>query len=333
MKEVGLICCLISLHMAWRIRLLIWGTSLIAAWNWSVLAVLGMLTLALVRFLPSATAQLGSDLPDYLVSTLLLTPLVSVLGARMPAGRAWSVFVVLPLVIVLCWPALSEAWNMRNPAPIDVGTPASLGFLLVLVMAYGNYFGSGNTTAATLYAAGIMIRMWPVTGWRPMIALEPHQAILLTDGLPAAAAFLGYSRICKLHKMPASTHAQAANRLWLTFRDLFGIVWAKRVMDRMNLFATREQWAVLLTLDGFTEPQPEHQAKSNDHKKTSTTDALPSEQTANIERQMPDTSSTLHRPMTVLCWLLTRFASESWLKTWTRDLFPTENHDLKEMQI
>ena len=330
MKLVGLVCCLTCLLVVWQVRSMVRGTSLIAAWNWALLAITGMTTLAVARFLPSADAHLESHLPDYLIATLLLTPLVSVLGARMPAGRAWSVFVVLPLVVVLCWPAFSEAWNMRTLSPVNLGTPAALGFLLVLLMAFGNYFGSGNTGAAILYAAAIVIRMWPITGWPSPVSVGWHLRILFTDGLPVAAACLGYFRILNLQNMPVSSQAQAANRLWLIFRDLFGIVWAKRVMDRMNLFASREQWNILLTLDGFTEPSPPHGPDSASQEKKLQNALDSSEHPTKRQRQASEINTTLQRPVTVLCWLLTRFAGESWLSTWTAQFFSSEKCDLRD---
>ena len=54
-------------------------------------------------------------------------------------------------------------------------------------------------------------------------------------------------------------------RVWNDFREMFGIVWMKRAMDRINEeFAEREQWPARLGPDGLewsetpTEEQRRH---------------------------------------------------------------------------
>jgi hypothetical protein len=45
------------------------------------------------------------------------------------------------------------------------------------------------------------------------------------------------------------------DRIWFDFLDQFGIVWARRIQDRINEMARREKWSVRLELDGFVDDQ------------------------------------------------------------------------------
>ena len=277
-----------------------------------------------MRVLPGFNGALNSGLPDYLIAILMLSPLVCILGARMPGGRAWSGFVVLPMVVVLSWPVLSQSWNMRGTEAIQTGTPAALGFVLVLLMGYGNYFGTANTLSATLYASAILCRMWPSAGWS-----TAGPPLFVTETLPVLAGLMLHHRIHCLGQWPVKSRLQSANRLWVTFRDLFGIVWAKRVMDRMNLFSVRESWRVSLSLDGFVLAEPfefERSIAPNGSLTGLTED--PSSGSPSLISNQPEsteasgilsvnatesiTDEQIERPLYVLCWLLSRFADECW---------------------
>ena len=41
------------------------------------------------------------------------------------------------------------------------------------------------------------------------------------------------------------------DRLWFDFFDTFGIVWGRRIQDRVNFIASKENWPSRLELDGF----------------------------------------------------------------------------------
>ena len=72
------------------------------------------------------------------------------------------------------------------------------------------------------------------------------------------------------------------------FRDLFGVVWARRILDRVNNVACQEGWPVRLHFDGL--------ASADDPSKPV---ELTPEQSARIE--------------SVLRWLLRRFVDPEWI--------------------
>ena len=57
--------------------------------------------------------------------------------------------------------------------------------------------------------------------------------------------------------------------LWLDFRDWFGILWTRRVMERLNQTAETEQLSARLSLDGLvwndsvTEPERQETQEKN----------------------------------------------------------------------
>jgi hypothetical protein len=77
------------------------------------------------------------------------------------------------------------------------------------------------------------------------------------------------------------------DRLWNDVRDLFGIVWAKRLMDRVNDAAAQHAWPVRLGLDGFVPHDP----------------SVPVVVEARVEAEIEH----------VLRWLLRRFADAEWI--------------------
>ena len=138
------------LYVAWqvqRLRTVTHATTAAGARRWAVAAVIACLVTAACRLdVLSVTARTAS-LMQYLSAVLLLTPLVYMLGARRPGILAWPWFVILPLIIILQWPAVSELLGDNSTDAIRIPSPTVLGFLLVLLMGSGNYFGTACTAS------------------------------------------------------------------------------------------------------------------------------------------------------------------------------------------
>ncbi len=192
----------------------------------------------------------------YWTAVMSLVPPIAVLGAKRPGSEAWSWFVLVPLVLVLGWPALT-VWTIHGPGALRVETPVLIGFVLVLVMGCGNYLSTRLAIPALLYALSVVL------------VLAPCATVSAGNGMPAAwgrvAGVLcllfavGWGRL--ILRRPALA-ANGPNRVWHDFREMFGIVWMKRAMDRINEeFAEREQWPARLGSDGleWTETPTEEQ--------------------------------------------------------------------------
>jgi hypothetical protein len=250
------------------------GLTAASALSWALLACCVMIGAITVRFSERVPVGYVSCL-HYLGATLMLTPLVDILGARKPGHRVWPWFVVCPMILVLQWPVVSHLMSEQATTHFDLPIPTLMGFLLVLIMGAGNYFGTANTATCLIGAAGIILFVLPLSNWSNW----PGDGMVL-----AGSVCLTLSVLLAEGRLKSSGSSVGHERLWLDFRDTYGLVWARRVMDRINQFADREKWNVVMTLDGF---RPTSDAAADD--------------------------GTHQRPVEVLRWVLRRFASETFL--------------------
>ena len=187
------------------------------------------------------------DLGWYFAAVVLLCPGIAVLGARRPGASVWAFFVLLPLVLVLMWPAVASFQVARPAEPIEIEVPALVGFGLVLIMSGGNYFGTRYTMSMFYYAGAIVLLVVPMSVATPDFFLERS-----TSRFIASLGFLlAISETNRRSKAEADDEISLLDVLWFDFMDSFGMVWAKRVMDRVNESARREKWAMHLELHGF----------------------------------------------------------------------------------
>lgn len=304
---IVLVFALVSLPitalMLWKLLPEVRLLTLLSAWLWSVAALICVAVAAMAEVDQLGVTAAARSSLHYLSATMLLAPMTAVLGARRPGANAWPWFVVLPLILVLQWPSLSQLVNSSGREAIEIGTPAVLGALLVLLMGFGNYFGTRNTLSAALTAGAMICSLLPVSGWVSSDSIIP----LFTSPLIAAASVLAVRRVNQLRALPTTTAREAADRLWLTFRDFYGIVWAKRVMDRVNQFASRERWGTRLTLDGYSDSDPLQPETMSVGSGTSES------RTATPGMPGADVSDLPERPIAVLCWILKRFSSSAWM--------------------
>ncbi len=274
----------------------------------------------------SAATDTGYVFPDpagqsfvrLLAAVMLLAPAVCVLGARRPGAAAWPWFVVLPLVVVLMWPAISQLVHLRNRQSLELSLPAFAAVLLVLLMSYGNYFGTAQTTAAFQLGASVVLLLLPFAPWGPRASWLPAAAAMLI----AVSSSLAIRRLNSLSNWRTASVGESADRIWLQFRDSYGLVWATRVVLRVNQFAERERWDVELTLDGFRpvvdggrDSQPRNNPADGRHPLATPASCLTASCVAESALTASClTESQLRRPLEVLCWVLKRFASPEWLQ-------------------
>lgn len=204
------------------------------------------------------------DLGWYFAAVILLCPGIAVLGARRPGAGAWAFFVLLPLVLVLMWPAVASFHAARPSEPIEIEVPALVGFALVLIMSAGNYFGTRYTLPTFYYAASIVLLVAPMSAAVPDIFPERSTARFVASlGLLLAIAETG-----RRSSAVPSEEISRFDTLWFDFMDSFGMVWAKRVMDRINESARHEKWVMRLELHGFVptvdSPMAEEVVRTNE---------------------------------------------------------------------
>ena len=195
----------------------------------------------------------------YWTAVVSLVPPIAVLGAKRPGSEAWNYFVLVPLVLVLGWPALT-VWTAQGPGALRVETPVLIGFVLVLVMGCGNYVATRLAFPSLLYALSVVLVLAPCSTVSAGSGVSAGGFRLA--GVVSLLLAVGWGRL--ILRRP-TRQVNGPDRVWNDFREMFGIVWMKRAMDRINEeFAEREQWPARLGTDGLewsgtpTEEQRRH---------------------------------------------------------------------------
>jgi hypothetical protein len=238
-----------------RLRLGVRGTALESAWPCAALVWLAWLIVTGLtvadRLGDPSSLHAWIDVFWYLAAILTLTPPVAVLGARRPTARVWRAFVLIPLVLVFAWPVLPELRSSGGLVAFTLETPLLLGFVLVLAMGAGNYLGLRFSPSAILWIAGLLLVVLPLcpatAGW--VLQAEPGREFGTL--CLVAAAWLAD------RQAGGSPRALGAggplDRVWRDFRDLFGIVWARRIQERFNEDARKQELPFRLGIDGLED--------------------------------------------------------------------------------
>lgn len=233
-------------------RLLHAGMTSRYAWYWSQISALGLLAAVFFSGPVAAMNPAWTSGLQYLSAILMLTPAVCMLGARRPGVAAWQWFVVLPLIFVLAWPGAVQIVNSNGRSSLQLSLPALSGFCLVALMSAAPGLGRGMTVACLLQLAATAIAVSPVVAWLPHSTWLFSSAALLQ--MLATTQAGNCLRQHQKHIQQASSLHGKTTHLWLLFQDLYGMIWAQRLIERARDFERSEKWACSLTPDGFTSP-------------------------------------------------------------------------------
>jgi hypothetical protein len=285
LRVVAILAILSSVPGVLAARKRLRRTTLRGAWLWAALALAAWVV---TFFATEVLDWLNEGVADQLwlaSAALLVCPFVAVLGARRPGSRVWGVFIVAPLAVVLDLPAVT-AWNRDwQPAPLHLEVPMLAGYALVLVMGAGNYLGTRFALSALLAAAAVLAV--PVSMSTLHWISEATTARAVATILLSAAIWAALLMLRRIPRKARPGGATVFDGLWSDFRDLYGIVWARRVLDRVNVAAVEQNWPVRLQLDGFAPLDPSGSLSPTP------------EQSGQIEH--------------TLRWLLRRFVDPEWI--------------------
>jgi hypothetical protein len=210
---------------------------------------------ALIAWLTWVAAALWTDIDSLRYSALALTGCagVAVFGARRPHVAAWN-SVVAGLFAVMMWPVVEiEIIGVQSFEGLRV-------WFLIGTIGVGviNYFPTRLAPAALLLELAC--------GCHIAISLKsddlPAAARPIVDASLAAVPWIAWICLCRTDRT-----ASELDRIWLSFRDHWGLVWGQRVREQFNNAAGNAGWPVKLLWRGLTweketpASEPAEQAK------------------------------------------------------------------------
>lgn len=226
------------------------------AWCWAIAAVVAWSSTELAAAIAGA-GRIGLE-PTWLAplrlaaTTLSFCPLLAILGAKRPQHGAWS-FVVAAFWGMMALPA-AETFFLQRGQRLEMGDARSWFLWILIAVGPINYLPTRQWPAALLLAAGQFLTL---SEYLPLVqrAVIAHQHLA---GLWLAALSLAVVR---------PPHCRAANqydRLWLDFRDTFGLLWSLRLQERVNSVAHSSQWLLWLSWLGLRHGQTDEPLTSVD---------------------------------------------------------------------
>jgi hypothetical protein len=217
---------------AWRANQ---RTSLLHAVHWGMLAWAAWTAALLIPLLWPASPAV---LPRYLAAVLTGCAVVAVLGARRPGVGAWN-FVVAGLLAVLLLPLAEGMGRLRLDWPALV---LLVGTVLVGLL---NYLPTRLAPAALLIAAGWAVEVLDL-GTAEGEPAAFGQSLAIGRLLLALGPWLGLALLTWAPQPPGEF-----DRLWLDFRDRFGLVWGQRLREQFNRAAANASRPVVLRWRGL----------------------------------------------------------------------------------
>ena len=238
----------LSLLGAWytiiRGRKSLTNTTLLLAWNWVVLVALAW---TFVFVCDHGLGLVSGPFADHLwygTAILSLCPAIAVLGARRPGNRVWAMFILLPMLCALGWPIGALAVQGSELRGLQLETPQLAAYGLILIMGFGNYCGTRNTLTAIIFSMVLFAMVLSISSITP-IWLADRNFTRIWGTICVSVT------VCMMSTRKRISRVHPFDRVWFDFFDDFGIVWGRRIQDRINHLASRERLPVRLELDGF----------------------------------------------------------------------------------
>lgn len=260
-------------------------TTLGLAGNWLVLAAMAWTGAFLFDHCLKIVSAAVADHLWYGAAVLSLCPPIAVLGARRPGNRVWTMFILLPMLFALGWPIGTLAIQGSELRGLQLETPQLMAYTLVLIMGFGNYCGTRNTVPAIIFSMALFVSVLSITSSSPSWLADRNATRFWSTAVVSMT-------ICLMGLRRKSIHRHSFDRVWFDFFDDFGIVWGRRIQDRINHLAASEKLPVHLDSDGFHFETSSMGENSAAHDQLSQTEA---------------------RVEHFLRWLLRRFVDPVWI--------------------
>jgi hypothetical protein len=220
-------------------------TTLVGAWWWSAAALAAWSGVEVAAAFSAAHGGIRAFEPLRLAAMSLgFCPVVALIGAKRPQHRAWG-FVVLSLWAILSLPA-AELFLLHRGQRLDIGA-ARGGLLWVLIL-----LGPISFAATRYWLASLLFSAGQVLAFSPHLAVI-HRRLLLNSELAGLCLCAAAIAAAWLVSRRTTAAANEYDRLWLDFRDTYGLLWGLRVQERINAAAQQSGWNLQLTWGGFRD--------------------------------------------------------------------------------
>lgn len=261
------------------------ATAMIAPWFWAVVAMCAVAGVEFtVGYLGWSNRSDGTFALRLVAAVSTFCPIVAMFGAKKPQNRVWQ-FVVCTLWLILSLPA-AEFFFLGDGSSLQTPGFSSWFMLVLLLLHMGNTFATRFGISAAL---GCVAQWCLVSGYMPFLCVDLGMMGVIM-GLALAVLALALVAVGVPRRR---TIIFAPDRLWLDFRDAFGMLWGLRVAERINMIAEKNGWDVRLGWNGFQV----------------TTDGL------KVDELSPDVIRALRKNLRSL---LRRFVSKEWIVTRTK---------------
>jgi len=215
------------------------GTTLIAPHTWGILSATAVTACTVSR----------GDIPEnsiaYLAAISTCLPTVALLGAKKPQNVAWQ-WIVAGLWIILSIPGFNAI--IHGQGIVEIGSIWGSLLVVLIFLPVGNYWATRYRLSALLFAfaqAVLFIECGILQIGQVQQATEAAISVRL-DTLSIAVALVAMLLARSAPHRHAIRTTVPLARAWYEFSELYGILWSKRVGDRVaQLSATSEPHAAL----------------------------------------------------------------------------------------
>ncbi|PQO47794.1 hypothetical protein [Blastopirellula marina] len=221
------------------------GTTLTAAWAWTLISWLGLVGCEVgIGIFQELNVPIVASQWRYLATIGMFLPMLAQLGAKRKHLAVWQLLVA-GYWLALCVPVF-KSWFFGTAGEIDPGWAwgVFLAILIILGLLNNGLTRFGPTALCLAVAQGVMI--YPYLPWTI--------AQVTTGGALLALAIVLLGIVLASCGWPGPREAiQAEDRAWFDFRDRYGSFWALRVMQCVSEAAVRYEWGLWLGWDGFRQ--------------------------------------------------------------------------------
>jgi hypothetical protein len=191
---------------------------------------------------PAAEGRPSAGRLTYLSTLAALAGLGSVLNARSPGGRVWAGLMAI-LVLVFLIPWLEGPWRVRRAGGLTLlhlDAPWTFFYLFLAVVGVTNYWPTRFGAASSWLALGLFLEYLGLT--RDDWSGSRRASLWSCYAWTLAAA--GWAAHRAGRRSPEGR--TRLERLWFWFRDLWGVVWALRILERFNRTSELKGWPMRL---------------------------------------------------------------------------------------